>query len=300
MSALRHYYFINYDEDEFIRINWKKVRKFLGEYKLAVKDQPYTHDQIRKLLAVCPRKLRIVILAEAQGGPRIDAYRLMKLKDLTKNEQYGIYKVRVYPDTKSEYITYFGPEATTEIDAYIDERRRAGEDITPESPLIREDYTEKTVKNPRFLAYGVVGNTINDYLIKAGIRTKTTGSRARKETMLTHGLRKFFKQWCRRSGIDPVVVEWLVGHRNGESKIGINKLVMTYDPAVEEELLNEYLKAVDNLTISEEVRATRKNVQMQKTIEVQDAALARAMEALNYLQGRANAIPTSTTTKENY
>lgn len=85
--------------------------------------------------------------------------------------------------------------------------------------------------------------------------------------MLTHGLRKFFKQHCRRAGVDPIVIEHLIGHKNGDSRIGISKLMMTYDPAMEDELLNEYLKAVDLLTINDEARLKRANQALQQKVD---------------------------------
>lgn len=293
LTAVKHYYWINKKKD----IDWDIVKSFLGETKRAVQDKPYTHQQIARILAVSPPKVKILVLSEAQGGRRIGAFAAMKIGDLTKIEDHGIYRVHVYPGaTKDEYLTYFGPEATAEIDRYLDERRRAGEELTPESPLIRDDFTTETVNRPRFLTNYTLGNTVGRYLVKAGLRSVTPGNASRKENMRTHALRKFFKQQCRRAGVDPLVIEWLVGHRSGEAKIGITKLMLTYDPADEDELLSEYLKAVDNLTISEETRSTRKNVQMQKTIDIQDEALQRALDALNYLQERANATPTGTTT----
>lgn len=293
ISALRKFYYINYDEDDYEKIRWKKIREFVGEDRGKVEDKPYEYDQIHKLLAVCPRKLRICILAEAQGGVRIGAFHTMKVGDLTKNQEYGIYKVKVYPDTSSKYVTYFGPETTAEIDAYLDERKRAGEIITAESPLIRNDYDahyKKDSVNPaKFISNRTINNAIYEYALKSGIRTAAHGDKIKRtQNMLTHGLRKFFKQQCRRSGIDPIIVEWLIGHRHGEAKIGINRLVMTYDPVIEEELLQNYLKAVDNLTINEETRLKRKTEEQQHTIKTQDEALQRAMEALNFLQEKAN------------
>ena len=251
ISAIRHFYWIN----EYNGLEWDRIRAVLGEPIRAVEDRPYTHAEIARLVAACSPKWRIPIYAEAQGGPRIGAFPKMKLGDLTKKQE-GIYRVIVYPRTEAKYITFFGPEATKEIDEYLAYRERMGETLTPESPLLRDDFTEETADKPKPIGKSGIESAIRHAAIKSGMRVPFSKEdmHKRHEVMITHGLRKFFKQWCRRSGIDNIPIEWLVGHKGGEAKIGINKLMMTYDPAQEDELFQLYLKAVDNLTINEENR----------------------------------------------
>lgn len=83
---------------------------------------------------------------------------------------------------------------------------------------------------------------------------KGGSARQRKENMLTHGLRKFAKRQMRKSGMDPVLIEYLMGHKSGDIEMGITKLMMTYDPSEDSELLTEYLKAIPNLTINSDKR----------------------------------------------
>ena len=281
VTGLRKFYRAN----KVKGIDWEEVREALGETVRAVEDKPYTHEQIARLAAASAPKIRIVEYSEAQGGPRVGAFPKMKLGDLTRLDELGLYRVKVYPLTEDAYVTFFGPEASKEIDEYLERRRRDGEELTPASPLIREDYTPKTVKTPKFIAKKTIEGAIERAAKNAGLRftNKGGGPDKRKETMLTHGLRKFFKQQCRRAGLDPIVIEWLVGHKSGEAKIGISKLMMVYDPAQEDELLTEYLKAVDNLTINEENRLKRRNVILEKRVEVRDEKLAEATEALKII-----------------
>lgn len=277
LSGLRKFYRAN----KYKGIDWEDVREALGEAIKAVKDKPYTHEQIAKLVAACPPKARIIVYSEASGGPRIGSFPNMKVGDLTKNEQSGLYRTIIYPHTEAEYVTFFGPEATKEIDEYLAHRARSGETITADSPLIRDDFTKKTVGNPCFIAKSTMEGIISRAAVNAGLRTINKGKHhERKETMLTHGLRKFFKQQCRRAGLDHIVIEWLVGHKSGEAKIGINKLMMTYDPAMEDELLSEYLKAVDNLTINEENRIKRKLESKEKELEFTNKLLTDTTEIL--------------------
>jgi integrase len=48
--------------------------------------------------------------------------------------------------------------------------------------------------------------------------------------MLTHGFRKLFKKRCRQAKVDAITLERFMGHKSGNSRDGITKLMMTYDP----------------------------------------------------------------------
>jgi hypothetical protein len=274
LTGIRHFYWIN----EFEGIDWERVRAFLPEATKAVEDKPYTHAQIRAMINTAKPRIRIAIYSEAQGGPRIGAIPIIKKGDLTKTE-HGFYRVVLYRGTPAVYVSYFGPETSKEIDEYFAYRERCGEVLTGDSPLIREEFDPKDtfqVKHPRFISKRTLERQIGYVAVAAGIRQveKGGGPHKRKENMLTHGLRKFFKQQCRRAGVDPIVIEHLVGHKNGHSKIGISKLMMTYDPAMEDELLNEYLKAVDLLTINDEARLKRANQALQQKVD--DVSILKA------------------------
>lgn len=114
LTALRHFYWIN----GFKGIEWDRVRAFVGETVKAVQDVPYTHEQIRELVKHAKHSLRICILSEAQSGPRIGAIATIKKGDLLKTN-HGFYRVVVHPGTKAEYVTYFHPETSKEIDDYL-------------------------------------------------------------------------------------------------------------------------------------------------------------------------------------
>lgn len=288
LSGLKHFFWIN----EVDGIDWERIRANLKESIKSVEDKPYTHEQIAKLISKCPPKGRIVVYSEASGGPRIGAFPSMKVGDLQKIDNIGIYRVVVYPRTKAKYVTFFGLEATKEIDDYLAYREKLGEKITVDSPLIRNDFNAKSVNPVKPITKATIESVISLAAEKAGLRVRQTGGRPyqRKEIMLTHGLRKFFKQWCRRAGVDPLVLERMMGHRSGDRSMGVDKLMLVYDPVDADELLQNYLKAINNLTINEETRLKVKTEELQNTVRVQDEALQRAMDALTYLQSRANEI----------
>jgi hypothetical protein len=87
---------------------------------------------------------------------------------------------------------------------------------------------------------------MEDALWTQGIRKKADLKRNRYEFQTDHGFRKWFKTCCEIAGMKPINIEKLMGH-----SVGISD---SYYRATEKELLEDYLKAVPVLTISNESR----------------------------------------------
>jgi hypothetical protein len=68
--------------------------------------------------------------------------------------------------------------------------------------------------------------------------------REKRHDFSVHGFRKYFKTRAEQSGMKPINVEILMGH-----SVGISD---SYYKPTETELLEDYLKSVDALTVSPE------------------------------------------------
>jgi hypothetical protein len=77
-----------------------------------------------------------------------------------------------------------------------------------------------------------------------------TGGQKRNEIARAHGFRKFFETNLIRAKVQDPIPEMLLGH-----DIKLKKHYVRLD---EEEILEEYIKAVDLLTINEESRLRRR------------------------------------------
>jgi hypothetical protein len=99
------------------------------------------------------------------------------------------------------------------------------------------------------MSYDTVKSKIRQLLLRSGI-TEYKPVREKNErrniVAASHGFRKFAITQMGRSRMDAEVREMLVGH-----KLGVRSLYLKYS---EEDKLNEYLRAVDNLTINAENR----------------------------------------------
>ena len=254
LAALRKFYEMN-----DVILNWKKVSSYLGENTKRFKDRAYTTEEIQQLLTKADERMRVVVLLLASTGMRIGAIPDLKLKHLTKIENFGLYQITVYENTKDEYYCFCSAECAKDIDSYIAYRERCYEKITPEAPLVREQFDRNNpdkARNPRHLPLNTLGFHIRELLIAAGIQTvehltetKTNG-RLKKEVMRSHGFRKFATTNMIRAKINPEAREMLLGHSIGLSD--------SYYRPDANEILTEYLKAVDLLTINEENRLRRK------------------------------------------
>ena len=74
-------------------------------------------------------------------------------------------------------------------------------------------------------------------------RDRNHNKHKRKEIAVFHGFRKFFTKQLVDSKLNPEIREMLLGH-----KIGLASVY--YKPTVQD-MLNEYMKAVNRLTINE-------------------------------------------------
>lgn len=235
-----------------VELKWRKLIQFLGKDDKKLSDKPYTHDTIQKLLSVCDIRLRVVVLMFSSTGLRLEALVELKMKHLEKI--HSLYKVIAYNDEKEEYVTFCTPECASAIDSYLEYRKREGEEINPESYLIRDefDYMEAGLK-VKPIGASNIQKLITRRLVKLGIRDVDHGPnnhKIRKEVKICHGFRKFFTNQCINSGL-LTERRWLLEGHN--LKANDNSYVRQQD-----QLYSEYLKAVDLLTINPENRLLRK------------------------------------------
>jgi len=264
LAALWRFYFMNDVTD----INWVKVRGYVGKHKPTNKDKAYTVEQIRQLVQIADLRFKVLLLLLTSSGIRIGAVAGLKTGDLTPIQNF--YQVNVYTGEPEEYFTYCTPECRMYIDKYLTERRTAGETIKPESPLIREQYGIGS--KARHVSTWTLINIMSRMMVRAGIRVRSH-DRKRKPTMLNHGFRKFFFRQLGRSGVDPVVREFLMGHKTGNPELGVTKLMMVYDATEENDALLGYVKAIDNLTIFTENKLQMEVSELQQKVLSQDAVM---------------------------
>jgi integrase len=251
LAAFKHFCRMN-----DVELPWYKISKYLGEDISVVKDRAYTTEEIRQILAKADERMRVVVLLLASTGMRISAIPDLTIRSLTRVEEYSLYQIKVYEGTKDEYYCFCSGECALAIDSYLSYRKRFGEQLAPDSPLMREQFNTEDafqIRNPKKLSYRTIANNLDNLLIKSGVHNVThvtEGGPAhgteRKSVARSNGFRKFVITNMIRAKVDFVSREMLAGHNTGLDK-------SYYRPGMDE-LLLEYLKVLDAVTIDEENR----------------------------------------------
>jgi hypothetical protein len=160
------------------------------------------------------------------------------------------------------------PEAYNALREYMDYRASYGENITGKSPLIRDRFATKgkksdgggddnnggggagrgggrygiaTVAKP--LSIEGIRKALNRELRAQGLRGLLPEGETRHEVKQAHGFRKFFYSRAIGAGMIHDNADYLMGHRQGNQ-------ASYFKPEEECALLQDYVKAVDALTIN--------------------------------------------------
>jgi integrase len=201
----------------------------------------------------------------SSGGFRLGAWDYLQWKHVspvTNNQGEVIAaKVLIYPGDLEEYYTFITPEAYNALKEWMDFRAEYGEEITTESWLMRDLWQTSNMKYgakfglatyPKPLKSAAIKRLIERALWEQGIRQPLSFGTKRHEWKAAHGIRKYYKSRAEQV-MKPINVELTMGHNLGISK--------SYWKPTERDVLEDYLKAVDLLTINSDKIVLKKQVQ---------------------------------------
>jgi integrase len=254
-----------------VLLNRRIVSRYLGEFKRVVKDKPYSTEQIQTALTNADPRMRMMILILCSTGCRIGSLTDLNLGNLTKIPEVGLYRITFYEGTNNEYYTFCTREcATTGIDAYLEFRRRCGERLEfdedtqqwkPEdTPLFRTrfDYSDSLqAKYPQRMNTYSIRTALTTHMTKCGIRHYEHSiapkplNRIRKSIPLSNGFRKRVISIFIKAQLSHEIRELIVDHDT--------HLDQNYYRPSEEQVLHEYMKAEEFLTIDPTLRLANEN-----------------------------------------
>jgi len=257
IAPIAHFYNMN-----DLEIRWKKLKKFKAKHYSVVEDKPYSREQIKTLIDTASLRDKCIILLMASAGLRRGAFKYLRIKDITKIDKYGLYRINVYRKEQEQYITFCTRECAKYIDQYLEWRKRLGEQLKLDSPLFRITFdTIIQINRPIAVSDYVITGMVYTLLDSTGVRARAEGYK-RTELMQTHAFRKYFKTTCINAGMNPLYSEYLMGHRSGLTK--------SYFKPTDSELLEGndkalgYVAAINDLTINEEHRLHKKIDELTK------------------------------------
>jgi integrase len=288
-----------------IILNWRKINKLIPHGNDNAADEAYKREQIKKMLDYSDLRAKIPILFMASSGMRLGGFQgltddcIKPIHDEKTGKLLAVHVV-VYRGTDDEYDTFISPEAYHAYEEYRNLRIKFSEKITRNSPIllrrfdINPDGNTAKIDNRKPLALSSVAGIIRTVAYKAGVREPSENYNQRYNIKIAHGFRKFFsstlsniKSPDSRYAIDFIKKEWLLGH----SLTGIHALEENYNRNDRVKLLlEEYLKAVKELTISDEERLLVENQKLKidisnmKTVDMQLSEKDRQLNDLKEKQ----------------
>jgi integrase len=246
-------------------IPWKKITRGLPKGRQAANDRAPTLEEIQRLVEYPDRRIKAIVYTMASSGIRIGAWDYLQWKHITpiSNNTTGeiiAAKILVYSGDREEYYAFITPEAYNALKDWIDFRDSYGEKITGESWVMRDIWQTTNINYgakwglatcPKKLQSSGIKRLLERALWEQGIRQALASGVKRHEWKAAHGFRKFYKSRTEQI-MRPINVEITMGH-----DIGISA---SYYKPTEREVLEDYLKAVDLLTINSDKLILEKQV----------------------------------------
>jgi len=228
--------------------NWKYVSKFLGEVTFDNQIRAPTREEIQKMLAVLEEgrpKYDALIKTAASSGMRRKSLCTITRNDLREITAggYTFYMIRLYNGSKKhQHICFVTPEAKAAIDLHI----VANHIDSMNEPIFK-------FANPKNLS-----NALRDLQLRSGVgqeHIKKEGEKrgqARNEIPSVHGFKKFCLEAMTLAGVNIEAQKVMT-----DQAIGVRKHYVDYwnSPALAQKLIEEYVKAIPNLTIMSQIIA---------------------------------------------
>ena len=271
-----------------ILLPWKRITRGLPKARRYADDRAPTLEEIRMITEYPDRRIKAIVSTMISSGIRLGAWNYLKWKHITpimRNGKVVAAKIIVYQGDPEQYFSFITPEAFSELEKWIIYRKECGEDITEESWLMRNIWDRNKgskrkpgiITKPRKLDALGIKRIMETALWMQGIRSKLKPGKRRHEFQADHGLRKFFKTKCELAGMMPINIEILMGH-----SVGISD---SYYRATENELLNDYLKAVELLTVNEDKSILEAKINELKNRNNDSVFRVQLLEKENEIKG---------------
>jgi integrase len=236
-----------------ISIPWEKITRGIPRGRRYADDRAPTLEEIKKMCEYPDRRIKPLIYTMVSSGIRVGAWDYLHWGNIQPIEQEGkiiAARMIVYAGEDDSYITYITPSAYRELAEWMKYREESGEIITDNSWVMRDLWDTRVkiskglVTIPKILTAIGVKRLMERAIWAQGLRKILEAGKKRHPFASNHSLRKYFKTRCELAGMKPINIENLMGHSTGISD--------SYYRPTENDLLQDYLKCVDALTINDE------------------------------------------------
>jgi hypothetical protein len=247
-----------------IPIPWRKILRGLPKGRRYANDRAPTQNEIQFLIKYPDRRIKPIVYTMTSSGIRLGAWDYLHWGDIFPNKDGKVIaaKIIVYSGEDDEYFSFITPEAWSSLNDWMDYRKACGELINEDSWLMRNLWDVTTPRGngvitiPKRMKSSGIKRLIERALWAQGVRKNLVSGKKRHEFQADHGFRKWFKTRCELAGTKSINIETLMGHSLGISD--------SYYRATEIELLTDYEKAIEFLTIEEINKLQEKIVSLEE------------------------------------
>ncbi|MGY5149567.1 MAG: integrase [Candidatus Nitrosopumilus sp. bin_68KS] len=279
-----------------VGLAWKRVYSTYPELDNTHKGRGYSREEIKKFLEYSPDvEIDFVILASSSGGLRVGAW-----EGLTWEDTFPIYKskkgftsepidsndkivcgaLRIYGGTPEEYIALVSIETWEKLSEYKKfYAKKIGRMPKNSDCLLLERFSKVT---PMSLL--ALRKRLERIAARSGIRQPLLEGRRRYEVPATHGFRRFWNKVMmnaqrRRSTLAALVIkERLMGHG------GLVNTDKNYFWTEVSDLVPEYLEAMPELIINDEIRLRLELENKNNELEINQQKIDQTKEMAEKLK----------------
>lgn len=220
-------------------------------------DKPFTTEDIQQMLKSTTKlrtKALIHFFASTGARPASITDPVLRLKHI-EEMPHGCKAVKLYDGSKEGYWAFLTPEASKAFERYINSRKTNGETLDPESPVFANYDKPNHMKKNSHLSAKSARQIMLKLIKTSGIERTKNGCRFDKASI--YGFRKRLNTTLKLdNNINSNIAEKLMAHKRG--------LDGAYLKPTREQCFTEFLKAIRELTISDEYRDKYKIHQLEK------------------------------------
>ena len=263
-----------------VNLSWKRIRSTFPEIDGRDDTREYTYDEIHKMLNHCKVMDKVLVLLAASSGIRAGAFSI-KWKHLTPIyfhdgkyiwEEQDVTEsvtqkdpvvaaiIRIYANSSSEYVAFTTPECWNAIQEY---RQVWIQDVYKE-PQPDDPFFKKSGPFVRELSEMGLRKRLERILKESGIRIPLPKGMRRHKVPAFNGFRRFFNKANKKSFSSNSLLASLIFKETMMGHSGLIQLDKNYFKSHIHELIEEYVNAVPNLTISKELRLQAENNRLRE------------------------------------
>ncbi len=206
--------------------------------RVKYKDRAPKPEELAHLLDIANLRDKVIVTCLALGAFREETLSKLQYRHVKEDLEANRTPIHVHIEAEitkgkyHDYDTFLGAEAAMYLKLYMEQRRlgsadkrRPPEELTNESPLIRDE----TRHNPRPIGGKQIRKAVHHLYIQAGLLKQRNG---RMYDLRVHSLRKYFKTQLLALGVQSDYVDYMMGHTvdtyHDIQSIGIDKLRNVY------------------------------------------------------------------------